>query len=80
MDTSGTDGSAAAPAESDGALHGEADFLAPGLIHEMRQPLLGISAGLQLLGRRAGPELTELDEWTMVRAQLARLEELFRNY
>ena len=31
----------------------EASLLAPSLIHEMRQPLTGIRAGLELLARKA---------------------------
>jgi len=58
----------------------EAGLLGPGLIHEMRHPLLGIKAGLELIARRVGPRVTGLDDWQMVAAQVARLEELFRGY
>ena len=58
----------------------EAELLGPGLIHEMRHPLLGIKAGLELIGRRIGQRVTDLDDWQMVSAQVARLEELFRSY
>jgi signal transduction histidine kinase len=55
-------------------------LLAPGLIHEMRHPLLGIKAGLQLLAQELGPQVAKLEDWQMVQAQVTRLEELFRSY
>jgi two-component system C4-dicarboxylate transport sensor histidine kinase DctB len=70
------------PSAKDESPQGEpaADLLGPGLVHEMRQPLLGIKAGLDLIARRLGSQLTSLDDWEMVRGQVARLEELFRSY
>ena len=53
----------------------EADLLVPGLLHEIRHPLSGIKAGLQLLGASLGPRLTSLDEWGLVTDQVRRLEE-----
>jgi signal transduction histidine kinase len=58
----------------------QAELLGPGLIHEMRHPLVGIKAGLELLARRLGTQATDLDDWQMVSTQVARLEELFRSY
>jgi signal transduction histidine kinase len=58
----------------------EAELLGPGLIHEMRHPLVGIKAGLELISRRFGSEVTSLDDWQMVATQVVRLEELFRSY
>jgi signal transduction histidine kinase len=58
----------------------EVELLGPGLIHEMRHPLVGIKAGLELISRRLGSEVTGLDDWQMVAAQVVRLEELFRSY
>jgi signal transduction histidine kinase len=58
----------------------ESGLLAPGLIHEMRHPLLGIKAGLQFLLEQLGPQVADLEDWQMVSAQVARLEELFRCY
>jgi signal transduction histidine kinase len=58
----------------------ESSLLAPGLIHEMRHPLMGIKAGLHLLAEQLGPAAAKLDDWQMISAQVARLEELFRNY
>jgi len=58
----------------------EAELFGPGLIHEMRHPLVGIKAGLELIARRLGRGVTDLDDWTMVSSQVSRLEELFRSY
>jgi two-component system NtrC family sensor kinase len=58
----------------------ESSLLIPGLIHEMRHPLMGIKAGLQLLTQQLGPSVAKLEDWQMISAQLARLEELFRTY
>jgi signal transduction histidine kinase len=58
----------------------ESSLLGPGLIHEMRHPLMGIKAGLQLLTQQVGPAVVQLEDWQMVSAQVARLEELFRTY
>src|SRR4051812_5900596 len=46
----------------------------------MRHPLLGIKAGLELLSRTLGPQLTGLDDFRLVTAQVARLEELLRTW
>jgi len=46
----------------------------------MRHPLLGIKAGLELLSRELGPQLTGLDDFRLVAAQVARLEELLRTW
>jgi signal transduction histidine kinase len=61
-------------------LASDADALVSGLIHELRHPLLGIKAGLQLLALQAGVAITARDEWQMIAAQLARMEELCRTY
>ena len=58
----------------------EASLLAPSLIHEMRQPLTGIRAGLELLARKLGTPLTSEDDWALVNAQVERIEEIFRAY
>ena len=58
----------------------ESEATLAGLIHEMRHPLLGIKAGLELLALRVGAAATGTEEWRMVTAQTARLEELFRTY
>src|SRR5207237_5925034 len=46
----------------------------------MRHPLLGIKGGLELLSRALGPQLTSLDDFRLVTAQVARLEELLRSW
>ncbi|MFL5405764.1 MAG: ATP-binding protein [Myxococcales bacterium] len=50
------------------------------LLHEMRHPLLGIKAGLVLLSRTLGSQLTSLDDFRLVTDQVARLEELLRTW
>ncbi len=52
----------------------------PGLVHEMRQPVMGIKAGLQLLASVLRERLTQLDDWQLVLSQVARLEEIFGAY
>lgn len=62
------------------SLNEEASLLAPSLIHEMRQPLTGIRAGLELVSRRLGQQVTRLDDWALITAQVDRMEEIFRAY
>jgi signal transduction histidine kinase len=50
------------------------------LLHEMRHPLFGIKAGLELLSRSLGTQLTGLDDFRLVSSQVARLEELLRTW
>ena len=50
------------------------------LIHEIRHPLLGIKAGLELLALGAGPAVGASADFRMVRLQIGRLEELLRTY
>jgi signal transduction histidine kinase len=50
------------------------------LIHEIRHPLLGIKAGLELLALGAGAAVSGSADFRMVRLQVARLEELLRTY
>jgi signal transduction histidine kinase len=54
------------------------DILGPGLVHEMRHPLMGIKAGLELLDRRT--RISHTDEFQLISQQVARLEELFRTW
>jgi signal transduction histidine kinase len=58
----------------------EATLLAPGLIHELRHPLLGIKGGLELVARRLGGALAGVEEWDLVLKQVWRLEELLQSY
>jgi len=57
----------------------EAEALAPGLIHEMRHPLMGILGGLEMLARRI-PAVSGTQEWSLLSEQAARMEELLRTY
>lgn len=57
----------------------EAEHLAPGLIHEMRQPLMGILGALEMVARRM-PDVAASAEWRLLAEQAARLEELFRTF
>jgi len=59
-------------------MHKELELLGPGLIHEMRHPLMGIKAGLELLARKN--PVGQSDEFRLVAQQVARLEELFRTW
>jgi signal transduction histidine kinase len=56
------------------------ELLGATLIHEMRHPLLGIKAGLELLALSGGDAVTGSQDFRMVRLQVSRLEELFRTY
>ena len=58
----------------------EALRLAPGLIHEMRQPLMGIRAGIELLAREAGLQVSPLEGFRLIATQTERLEELMRGF
>jgi hypothetical protein len=40
----------------------------------MRQPLTGIRAGLELVARRLGQQVTRLDDWALITAQVDRME------
>jgi signal transduction histidine kinase len=64
----------------DGESLQEATLLAPGLIHELRHPLLGIKGGLELVARRLGGALAQIEEWELVQKQLRRVEELLQSY
>lgn len=67
------------PDELPASPDASSDALAPGLIHEMRQPLMGIKAGLQMLVKSL-PEMAQSEEWPIVLSQLNRLEEIFNGY
>ncbi len=60
------------------ALDGE--LVAPGLLHELRQPLMGADAAAALLERALGGRLGSYEEWRLLRAQLARLTEIVSGY
>ena len=50
------------------------------LIHELRHPLLGIKAGLELMALGGDPALKASADFQMVQLQVRRLEELLRTY
>ena len=56
------------------------ELLLPGIVHELRQPLTGLDAGLRLAARELGPAATELDGWKLATAQLARIQETLATY
>ena len=56
----------------------EASLLMPSLLHELRQPVMGLRACISLLQRRAG--LADSTEWQLLAGQLSRLEEMLASY
>lgn len=58
----------------------QSELHSAGLVHELRQPLTGLGAGLRLAARELGASLTELDAWKLASTQLARLEETLETY
>jgi C4-dicarboxylate-specific signal transduction histidine kinase len=58
----------------------EADLLAAGLIHELRQPLMGVKAGLLLAAAELGDRATRLESWELLSSQVRRIEELFQTW
>src|SRR5512143_3626648 len=58
----------------------DVDLLAPALLHELKQPLMGADAAATLLERAAGAELANHPEWEMLRQQLGRLVEVLAGY
>lgn len=65
---------------SAGERGAEDAVLAPGLVHEMRHPLMGLKAGLQMLERKLGSAVATDEAWTLVTGQVLRMEELLRGY
>jgi signal transduction histidine kinase len=58
----------------------EPDLVAPGLLHELRQPLMAIGAAAELLERELGARLAADGNWRMLRAQVDRAVEMVRGY
>jgi signal transduction histidine kinase len=58
----------------------DADLFAPGLLHELRQPLMGARAAATLLERIAGADLGAREEWRMLCGQLQRLADIVNGY
>lgn len=55
-------------------------LLAPGLLHELRQPLMGLRAGLELALRESGGSVQGLEWFRLVEAQAERLTEIVRGF
>ncbi len=68
------------PDETAGPELLDAELLAPALLHELKQPLMGADAAATLLERAAGVELAAHPEWAMLRQQLGRLVEVLTGY
>jgi C4-dicarboxylate-specific signal transduction histidine kinase len=58
----------------------DAELFAPGLLHELRQPLMGADAAATLLERSLGAALTGAEDWRLLRGQLARLAEIVSGF
>ena len=58
----------------------DVELLAPGLLHELRQPLMGADAAATLLERAIGGVLAGHEEWQLLRRQLARIAEVLSGY
>jgi signal transduction histidine kinase len=58
----------------------DADLLAPGLLHELRQPLMGADAAATLLERALGATLMKHEDWQLLRRQLARVTEILAGF
>jgi signal transduction histidine kinase len=71
---------APAPDPQQDVVSTASELVTPGLIHEMRHPLTAIKMGLDLLAARLGPALTSVEEWEIVGAQVAHLDEIFQAY
>ncbi|WP_242371593.1 sensor histidine kinase [Anaeromyxobacter sp. SG26] len=69
------------PRGTDDVLVGlDAELFAPGLLHELKQPLMGAEAALTLLERSLGSSLEAVEEWRMLRGQVARIAEIVSGY
>jgi signal transduction histidine kinase len=58
----------------------DADLVAPSLLHELRQPLMGADASARLLERALGAALAGAEDWVTLRAQLDRIAEIMLEY
>lgn len=68
------------PASGGDPLAHESELVAPGLVHELRQSVTGLHAGLKLVERALGSAVTGLDGWSIATAQLVRLRETLDTY
>lgn len=58
----------------------DAALVAPSLLHELRQPLMGADASARLLERALGAALAGEEDWVTLRAQLERIGEIVLEY
>lgn len=58
----------------------DADLVAPGLVHELRQPLTAVEGAAALLERSLGAVLLGAPDWRLLRQQLARLGEILGGF
>ncbi len=58
----------------------EKDALTAALVHELRQPLTGVEAGLSLVAAELGERATGLDSWQLVVSQVQRLREILQTF
>ncbi len=58
----------------------ESATLGPGLLHELRQPLMGLQAGIELLSRELGPALASSEGFQLIVVQTQRLEQLMLGF
>jgi signal transduction histidine kinase len=58
----------------------DADLVAPSLLHELRQPLMGADACARFLERALGSALLGEEDWVTLRAQLDRIGEIVLEY
>src|SRR6266545_4750575 len=68
------------PNDASSDLGLQPDLVAPSLLHELRQPLMGADAAARLLERSFGAELAHDDDWRTLRAQLDRVTEILVDY
>ena len=68
------------PNDASSDLGLQPDLVAPSLLHELRQPLMGADAAARLLERSFGAELAHDDDWRTLRAQLDRVTEILLEY
>ncbi|HYG66230.1 MAG TPA: HAMP domain-containing sensor histidine kinase [Anaeromyxobacteraceae bacterium] len=66
--------------ETSSGLSVDPELLASGLVHELRQPLMAIDAAGALLERALGDALARNPDWSLLRAQAARIAEILRGY
>jgi signal transduction histidine kinase len=54
--------------------------LVAGVMHELKQPLMGIRCGLEVLSRSLGPAITTHEEWPTLLALVSQLDDVVRGW